>query len=323
MLAIGLQTLKIGLKKGRESLEGNQFLRRFQESIKMRQNLLQKFKTISPLGVAALIFLSSTLSFAAPPVQNTLRTNRKAVVAQPKPSIFSMPITIETGSTMHSENSYEREAQTALALSPSVKITKNLKLSSSVTIYKEQTGAGNSGFDNTPVGLSLRTAFTPTISWTNSLTAILPTNRQMQDETTYQGAGKIGTSINFDGLFLDSSFNYGVSYTRNVHELEITNIGGFNMRETVTQALNFSLPLGKDWSFDASFVYNYGWTYLDDSRSKFYTGVNLNWNFLNDWTAAIGTSNEGNALKPNGSDSNIEFYNDNSSVVKFSLTYVL
>jgi hypothetical protein len=291
----------------------------------MRKTILQKFKTMSPLLVAALMLLGASLSFAASVSQSqtTIRTNRKVLIPTEQPKIWSIPITFETGSTLHAEGSYEREAQSALAISPSVKLTKNLSLSSSVTIYKEQTGAENSGFDNTPVGLSYRTVFTPKITWTNSASVILPTDRKLQDETTYQGAGKVGTSIAFSDLFLHSTFSYGVSFTRNVHELQQTNTGGFNVRENVTQGLNHSLPLGRDWSFDTSLVYTYGWTYLDDSRSKFYAGVNLNWNFLKEWTASVGTSNEGNALKPNGSDSNIEFYNDNSSVVKFSLTYVL
>ncbi|MNK98452.1 hypothetical protein D3C87_1188140 [compost metagenome] len=290
----------------------------------MRQTLLKKIKIVCPLAVAALMLLG-TVSFAQPASKNVIRTNRKAVVAVQAavPKSWSIPITVETGSTLHTENSYEREAQTALAIAPSVKLTKSLSLATAVTIYKEQTGAGNSGFDNTPIGLSYRLALTPRVSWTNRMAVILPTNRTLQDESTYQGAGAIGTNIAFDDLFLHSSLSYSVSFTRNVHELQQNYKGSFNIRENVTQGLNHSLPLGRDWSFDTSFVYTYGWTYLDDSRSKFYAGVNLNWNFLKDWTASLGTSNEGNALKPNGSDSNIEFYNDNSSVVKFSLTYVL
>jgi len=291
----------------------------------MRQTLLQTFKKMSPLGVAALMLLGTVMSFAAPVSQNVARPNRKAMAlpATPKPKSWSIPITVESGSTLHAQDTYEREATLALAISPSIKLSKNLNLSSSVVMYKEETGAGNSGFDNTPIALSYRMPLTPQIAWTNSVAVILPTNRQLQDETTYQGAGKVGTNISFSELFLGSTLSYGVSFTRNVHELQQTNVGGFNMRENVTQAINHSLPLGRDWSFDTSFVYTYGWTYLDDSRSKFYAGVNLNWNFVKDWTASLGTSNEGNALKPNGSDSNIEFYNDNSSVVKFSLTYVL
>lgn len=291
----------------------------------MRQTLLQTFKKMSPLGVAALMLLGTAMSFAAPVSQNVIRSNRKAIAppTAPQPKSWSIPITLESGSTLHAQDAYEREAMLALAISPSIKLAKNLSLSSSVVMYKEETGAGNSGFDNTPISLAYRMTLTPQIAWTNSVAVILPTNRQLQDETTYQGAGKVGTNISFSDLFLGSTLSYGVSFTRNVHELQQTNVGGFNMRENVTQAINHSLPLGRDWSFDTSFVYTYGWTYLDDSRSKFYAGVNLNWNFVKDWTASLGTSNEGNALKPNGSDSNIEFYNDNSSVVKFRLTYVL
>lgn len=291
----------------------------------MRQTLLKNIKNLCPLAVAALMLLSSSVSFAAPPAKNVTRTNRKSVtsVQAPAPKSWSIPITVETASTLHTNNSYEREALTALAIAPSVKLTKNISLSTAMTVYQEQTGAGNSGIDNTPIGLSYRLALTPHASWTNSVAVILPTDRKLHEETTYQGAGKVGTNVAFSNLFFDSTLSYGVSLTRNVHELQQNSSGGFNVRENVTQGLNHSLPLGRDWSFDTSFVYTYGWTYLDDSRSKFYAGVNLNWNFLKEWTASVGTSNEGNALKPNGSDSNIEFYNDNSSVVKFSLTYVL
>lgn len=301
------------------------------ERLKMRQMQFQTFKMLSSAVVAGVLLLSSSLSFAASARKTTTasanRLVRKTVAPMPTqtpaPKSWSIPITYETSSTLHAADTYEREAVSALAITPSVKLSPNTKLGTNVTIYKEHTGAGNTSFDNTPISLSYRMALTPTIAWTNMAAVILPTNRQLQDETTYQGAARVGTTFSFDELFLGSSFSYAVSLTRNVHELQQSNTGGFNMRETVNQALNHSLPLGRDWSFDTSFAYTYGWTYLDDSRSKFYAGVNLNWNFSKDWTASVGTSNEGNALKPNGSDSNIEFYNDNSSVVKFSLTYVL
>ncbi|MFS4460471.1 hypothetical protein [Bdellovibrio sp. HCB2-146] len=285
----------------------------------MKKSLLKNFKEKAPAAMAAVLVLCTFSSAMAANVAMNRTSNRPVT----KPKNWSIPLSAETSSTLHKEGSYEREASSSFSLAPSIKFTSNLKLATSISVWKEHTGPEEAGFDNTPVSLNLSTPLTPTLSWSNTIAGVLPTDRKLQNETSYQGAIKADTALAFDDLFLGSSLRLGVGITRNFHEMTQGNEGAFNVRETISQKLDYSLPLGKTWSLDTSFAYSTGWTYLGDLRTKFYAGADLSWNFVKDWTASVGTSNEGNALKPNGRDSNIEFFNDTSSVVKFGLTYVL
>lgn len=250
--------------------------------------------------------------------RTALKTNPKVVA-----KAWNLPLILETSSTMHSSDSYERQAMTSLTLAPSYKISDSLKVFGSTLIYKEETGVGDSGFDNTRVGLALSSILSKQMMWSNTLSVVAPTNKALRDETSYQGAARVATGLSLSKLPMDSVLTYNISYTRNFHEYDMTASGAFNVRETVAQTLEYSLPVVSKLSLLTSFSYSYGLTYEDDSRSKFYVGADLSWAFNKALSMSVGTSNEGNALKPNGSDSNIEFYNDTSSVVKMGLVYVL
>lgn len=250
--------------------------------------------------------------------QAALKSNPKVIQ-----KAWNLPVVLETSSSMHSSNSYERQAMTSLTLAPSYKISEAVKLFGSTLFYKEETGAGDSGMDNTRLGLALSKKLSKQTLWSNTISVVVPTNKILRDETSYQGAVRGATGVSWSKLPMDSVLSYNLSYTRNFHEYDLTAGGSFNVRETVAQTLEYSLPVVSKLSLLTSFSYSYGLTYEDDSRSKFYVGADLSWAFNQALSMSVGTSNEGNALKPNGSDSNIEFYNDNSSVVKMGLVYVL
>ena len=267
----------------------------------------------------ALSVLAGALSSEAAP---TIITSPKPVAKVPQKR-WTLPMTLETSSTLHAQDAYERQAMTSLSLAPSYLISKGLKLSAATMIYKEETGAGNSGVDNTLIALSLAKPLTKETSWFGTLGAIAPTNEELRDQTSYQGAARLGGGLNFANLIFDSSLRYVLNYTRNFHEFSQTASGGFNVRQTLVQTLEYTLPFNDQWSLQTVFSYTYGLTYQDDMRTKFYAGADINWSVMKNLIITAGTSNEGNALKPNGSDSNINFYDDTSSVVKLGITYVL
>lgn len=267
----------------------------------------------------ALSVLAGALSSEAAP---TIITSPKPVAKVPQKR-WTLPMTLETSSTLHAQDAYERQAMTSLSLAPSYLISRGLKLSVATMIYKEDTGAGNSGVDNTLIALSLAKPLTKETSWFGTLGAIAPTNEELRDQTSYQGAARLGGGLNFANLIFDSSLRYVLNYTRNFHEFSQTASGGFNVRQTLVQTLEYTLPFNDQWSLQTVFSYTYGLTYQDDMRTKFYAGADINWSVMKNLIITAGTSNEGNALKPNGSDSNINFYDDTSSVVKLGITYVL
>ncbi|MGZ3802152.1 MAG: hypothetical protein ACXWRZ_16375 [Bdellovibrio sp.] len=238
---------------------------------------------------------------------------------------WSLPLSYEMATTLHTENSYERQLQETFAVSPSFRLSKNWKLSAGISVIKDDSvsNAGQTGFDNTTVSVSHTHALTDYIVWTNSMGGVLPTNQQIREQTSFQGAARAATAISFDQLFLNSSLLYKLSFNRNFHEFNISSAGTYNTRDVIGQLVNYSVPLTKAFSLSTSFYYAMAHTYADDLTSRFSLGADLQWNATKNFSMVVGTSNDGNALKPNGRDSNIEFFNDNTSSIKLGLNYIL
>lgn len=275
--------------------------------------------------LAGFILLSVLLSTASVFAQGSeqLILRRKASKVKVEQKLWSLPLNLERSSTLHEQGSYERESFTSLELAPSYKINSNWSLGARTMIYKEENAVGNSGFDNTSIGLVR--SFMPSKKIHYSVTAgvILPTDAKLREETSYQGGARVIGTVRALELFRGSTLSYSLQLSRSVHEYEQTAEGIFNVKQNVTNSIVYSQPFTETISLTTSFAYVYGWTYLDDSRTKFAVGADLGWQATPAFGVYLGTSNEGNALKPNGSDSNIEFYNDNSSIVKVGLNYVI
>lgn len=266
----------------------------------------------------------AALSFAAPAFATTTSTSvnkAKRPVVAPEEKSWSVDFGIETYSNMMKEDTYERDAGTSLQVSPFYRFNKITSMRLMMGLIKEQTGAGNTYFDNTIVSLSFKTPLTKDTAWINTLAGTLPTNRQLQDETSFQGGVRVGSKLAFSNLFWGSSASTAVQANRYFHEYNMTADGGFNVRNNLQGVLTYSLPVVSKLSLQTTFIYTQGWTYLDDTRQKFSIGADLGWEFTPAFSGYIGTSNEGNALKANGIDSNIEFFNDTSSIVKAGLSY--
>jgi hypothetical protein len=274
-------------------------------------------------GLIVLPFLMAPFARAQAP-SSSLSTSAVEIPTAAKR--WNIPVAFEYASSLHQRNSYERKAQESLSLVPTYKISENLSASLLTSIYKDDSNAeegGTTSIDNTRLSLSANSALSIDTLWTRGISATFATNQALREQTSYQGGLRLSTGLAFSELFLGSSLQYNLSFTRNFHEFEITADGSFNVRETLGNSLELTLPLGGPVSFQTSFLYTTGYTYRDDIRTKFAAEANLLWQVTKAFVIAAGTSNEGNALGPNGTDSNIEFFNDNSSLVKLGLTYIL
>ncbi len=280
--------------------------------LKYMKSVIQGLMILATLSIATPVFAVTTA---------TSVTKAKRPVVNPEEKSWSVDLGLETYSNLMKEDSYERDAGTTLEVSTAYRFNKITSLRLTMGLIKEHTGAENTYFDNTLAALSFKTPLTDDTAWINTLAGILPTNRQMQDDTSYQGAVRVGTKLAFTNLFWGSSGSTVLQMTRNFHEYNMTADDGFNIRNNVQGILSYALPLFAKLSLQTTFVYTNGWTYLDDTRQKFSIGADLAWEFSPAFSAYIGTSNEGNALKANGTDSNIEFFNDTSSIVKAGLGY--
>lgn len=238
---------------------------------------------------------------------------------------WSLPISYELDTTLHEEGSYERQVQQVFSIAPGYRFNSSWKVGSNVSVIKDDSvsGVGNTIFDNTSLSLSYSRPLTTHSNWKSSAGGVLPTNQEQREQTTFQGAARLSTGVSVDSLMWQSSFSYTISFNRNFHEYNINATGKFNTRDSIGQSVSYDIPITSKFSFSTSFFYQMAHNYADDLNTRFSADANLNWTPLKDLTLIVGTSNDGNALKPNGRDSNIEFFNDNTSIIKLGVSYIL
>ena len=110
------------------------------------------------------------------------------------------------------------------------------------------------------------------------------------------------------------------SISRNFHQYE-TDINGKVLSQyssTQSLALSYEWPVGVGVS--ATFIHRNGLTYQNNIRESFELTEELGYEITKVFSVAIGHSNSGNALKPNGVDSNIQIVDEDASIVYASGT---
>ncbi len=118
------------------------------------------------------------------------------------------------------------------------------------------------------------------------------------------------------------SFNTSVSVGRNFHAFS-ENINGQVLNQ---YSSNQSIGLGygiSDFSLSWSFLNRSRLTYQNNTKNTFEMSEELEYSVNDNFTLAVGHTNAGKGLKDNGTDSNIELINENTSVVygTLGLTY--
>lgn len=149
---------------------------------------------------------------------------------------------------------------------------------------------------------------------TYSLTATIPNSQTSVKKDQLQTAlsGKIGFALTpaADGF----SMSVGITAGRNFHAYEEDINGSVLNQYSSNQSLGLGYSIG-DWSVSADFINRSRWTYKGNSKSAFEISEEIGYSINDNFSAAIGHSNAGATLKANGSDSNIEMFNENTSMV--------
>jgi hypothetical protein len=269
-------------------------------------------QTSTVLTAVFLLFIAFGAQAAGQSATNTVNTT-----TQLKPSRLSIPLSLESAGTLHQQDAYEKQDGLSISISPSYKISNSLTAISELSAYKDLKGDQPSGLGIWLAGLSRSQKLQKNLNWTQGLIALLPTDSKLREDTSYNGSLLASTGLVFSELFFESSASIKLTYKRNLHEYSQTNTGKANIRESLggslTEKLNFMSVLG----------YTTAFSYINNQSFSFMTSIGLSYQAQKKTSLHLAVSNEGNALKPNGTDSNIEFFNNQSSILKFGLTYDL
>lgn len=239
------------------------------------------------------------------------------------PKAWILPFSAESGSSMHSEWSTERQAYSTFSMAPSYRLNSSFRLSMATSFTKSHSGVGDAQFDNTLVAATYLHKLNDRMNWSLGGGGILPTNPVMKEETSYQGAVRLNTGVSVADLFRGGFLNYRLTLTRNLHEFSQAANGSFNLQYAMTNGMDYTQPLGGAFSLTAVLSYTQAWTYVNDERYNFFFSTDLAYQAADKLTLSFGTANSGSALRPNGRDSNIQFLNDETSIFRMGLTYVL
>ncbi len=152
-----------------------------------------------------------------------------------------------------------------------------------------------------------------------SVTAVLPMSQYSVKKDQLQTAlsGKIAFSLMpADGNGF--GFISGISLGRNFHSYEEDINGNVLNQYSSNQNVGISYSYN-DWSLSADFVNRTRWTYKNSVKSTFEMSEKIGYSINPSFSASVGHTNSGATLKANGADSNVDLYNENTSIVYATL----
>lgn len=150
----------------------------------------------------------------------------------------------------------------------------------------------------------------------------LPTSKDasVRQSLLTSASGALNISINparlAPGLGVASSISFG----RNFHKFDTALDGRVNTQYSSVQTLSISYSFLSGISLSAENVHRNTWSYQNVMRDAFELSQEISYTFNPNWIGALGHSNSGNTLRANGTDSNIQITDENSSIIYASFT---
>lgn len=113
-----------------------------------------------------------------------------------------------------------------------------------------------------------------------------------------------------------------LSLGQNFHQYETALDGKVNTQYSTSQALSLGYYFPSGLSISATLAQKNTWSYQNTIRHSFEISEELSYQFNSTLAASLGHSNSGSTLRPNGSDSNLQFFSDDNSIVYASTTLI-
>ena len=176
--------------------------------------------------------------------------------------------------------------------------------------------------DVTDTAISLRRTYAvgDTLTLVPSITGIAPTSKQSHTAENSNGALRFGAGLNHTSQKLIGwEVGGALSGGQNFNQYE-TSVGG-----TVLSKYVFSQSLSTSYTYkrvglSVEFVHKNGWSYQGALTESFEHTEELGFEITKMFSVAIGHTNGGSVLKPDGQNSNLNVINENSSMVYGALT---
>lgn len=244
--------------------------------------------------------------------------------AEETKNVFGLSLSIEDNQNLYQEQDYDKTHSTDLSIIPQysqnnfgyslhLAASQQTKQSKDITLANTTLSISRKPFES-GLGSELKSAY--------GITFVFPTDSEQVKDSRFQGAfglrGSFNKAITFLGLPLE--LNYGLSGTKNFHEYDL-NANGRPLTEfTLKNRLGVDVSFSDKVSFGILFDYINGLTYQKSPREKFSANLEVGYQLAKNANISAGVATEGNVKKSNGDDSNISFFNENTSVIHTGLS---
>lgn len=162
------------------------------------------------------------------------------------------------------------------------------------------------------------------VNWAASASAIIPLSKKSNEVDQLQTALILSTNLTLvasDELLVGGlGLSLGVSAGQNFHSFETDKNGYYLNKNSSNQSISLFYSL-KNIRFLMSYANKIRWAYQGEVRNSFEFSQDITLSFLDFWTAELGHTNSGSALKPNGMDSNLSVIDEDNSIVYLGLSF--
>lgn len=234
---------------------------------------------------------------------------------------LTISLGLEMGEKVSKDEMSPKENTVGLLIAPSYKINELLTASGKITINQDNYAQHDTTASDGTLSLAIK-GFTLSeqFSTTHSLGTIIPVSEKSVKTDRLQGSISATNGIKYSHDYFDLSYKVGL--TRFFHEFKQNASGSPNIEYRLSQLIELKAPLFTEKLYaTTSLAYRMARTYREFERYGFIYDADLNYDFTDKLAANIGTTNDGSALKQNGVDSNIQAYNENTSVYRVGISY--
>lgn len=278
-------------------------------------------------ALIALIASGPALASGTQQSGSATATGKSTSNSRPKMAVvdpLSTTVQLQSSTTADQSNVESRSSSLSLLLTPKYRLTQELSVSGELMGSKEL--AGEQKFtlaDAVLTGRHLSPEFLPGTRFTPGISLQLPTSEKSRnDYNMYAGLGVLPrVSANFAKIWDDPNLDmsYQMGFYRLFHAYDRSESGSPLSEYKLAHRGDVSYQLGRRFRADILFIYTSAWTYQNSQIDTFTSDQSITWIADPRWEITVGHTNEGNALRPDGSTTNISLANSNSSTFYGSL----
>ena len=276
-----------------------------------------KLKTL--LKITTLILASVAGSVAS--ANNAITEIQTSTMQAPGAKRLTIMSGLEYSQATAAEEQGTRASNTDFLLSVGYKTSDLTTLTAKAIASKDHTGPQDTTVSNTQIILGIKgIKLNDQVTSVHSVIGVVPTSDVSKRRDRLQTALGISNGVIYVAPALTATFRLAIN--KNFHEFNFNADGKANVQYTLTNTVGVDIPVYGSFHVSSDLFYRNGWTYGGSERQSFGFNADLIYDIDNNFSVNLGTSNDGNALKANGVDSNIAAYDDKTSVFRAGLSYV-